>query len=255
MGARGNTIITLSTTIKPGEKLPETVELTTDDPANNVDSFAGKDEQDLVNELFGKVVESVSPTKPIQRVNPQHGHCITDALGLSNNAWCVTNSDNPYSERRCKAPGDIDVILCEPDGYQRAIAMEVKAVLKRGAEHNKLAKLEKGCRQAEGLLCMGFHQVYIGVVIELYGRHDKSSQNTLTRQGQQGSESIEIVKDKLREFSLSKSIGILIVEAVQLGGLDRRAFGRVTVSNIRPAEAHLHQSARATEIARGLLSQ
>ncbi|MFY8001423.1 MAG: hypothetical protein ACOVSW_22715 [Candidatus Kapaibacteriota bacterium] len=252
MSQRGNTIITLGVTFKKGERLPESVVLTEDNQVNNHNSFFDKDERELVNDLFGESMQQLSAMSPPQLTKSTYRRLMTDKLGLSENAWCATNSNNPDFVPGNKLPGDIDVLLCEPFEFSKAIAIEVKAIREQGGKANKLNKLEKGCRQAEGLLAMGFHQVYLAVVVELYGRDDRDNQNMITRQDRKGLMYIQVVEELLREFHLSDAVGILVIEAVQLGGHDYKFSGRVTVNLIRQAEKRLHQTARATEIVKGL---
>ncbi len=251
----GNSIITFTTFFKPGEPLPAQTVVTDDNPIYNENSFEGKPEKELVEELFGVQLKSIHPSLPQQKTVSSYRRLLTKQLNLSENSWCDLNRDNPDFTHGSKLPGDFDVLICEPDDFDKTIAIEVKVIREQEGIIKRLPKLKDACQQAEGLLAMGFHQVYLAVVVEFYGREDTESQNTITRQSQRELAYLRDMEEFLEQFRLSNSIGILVISIVQLGGLDYKHMGRVTIDKIRQAESRISQSERATEIVKGFVSE
>lgn len=251
----GNSMITFTAIFKPGEPLPAKVVLTTDNPNFDEDSFKGKDEKELVEELFGVQVKSTHPSLPPQTTVSAYRHILTQKLNLSENSWCVLNRDNPDFTHGSKLLGDFDILICEPSEYDKTIAIEVKVIREQNGHSKKLSKLKHACQQAKRLVAMGFHQVYLAVVVELYGREDTISENTVTRQSHREFAYLEKMEELLKTFQLSDAIGILFIGIVQLGGLDYKGMGRVTIDKIRQAESRISQSERATEIVKGFISK
>lgn len=252
---KGNSITTFTAFVKPGEPLPEKIVLTNDNPMYNENSFKEKPETELVEELFGVQFQKMHPLLPPKENVSKYYHLLTQQLNLAENSWCALNRINPDFTHGSKLPGDFDVLICEPDQSDKTVAIEVKAIREQEGHLKRLPKLEHACHQAEGLLAMGFHQVYLAVVVELYGREDTVSQNTLARQSHRELAYLENIEEFLQKFRLSNSIGILVIGIVQLGGLDYKNMGRVTIDKIRQAESRISQSERATEIVKGFVSE
>ncbi|MFY7996978.1 MAG: hypothetical protein ACOVSW_00075 [Candidatus Kapaibacteriota bacterium] len=252
---KGNSIITFTAYVKPGEPLPEEIVLTDDNPMYNENSFKEKPETELVEELFGVQFQSIHPLLQPKESVSKYYHLLTRQLNLAENSWSVLNRINPDFTHGSKLPGDFDILICEPDKFDKTVAIEVKAIREQEGRPKRLSKLKHACEQAEGLLAMGFHQVYLAVVVEFYGREDTVSQNTLTRQSHRELAYLENIEEFLQQFRLSNSIGVLVIGIVQLGGLDYKNMGRVTIDKIRQAESRISQSERATEIVKGFVSE
>lgn len=82
--------------------------------------------------------------------------------------------------------GDIDVLLCDPDRAEHAVAYQIKRVKFgidqiRAGKPNKLSEFRKLVQQANLLVEMGFWQVYAYVVIVVDTREQNSGR--LTYQG------------------------------------------------------------------------
>ncbi len=67
--------------------------------------------------------------------------------------------------------GDVDILLIPPDGPDQATAIEVKRLKIRDGSANKLHEFKKGVRQANSLEEIGFHQVYLYVLVAVDSRN------------------------------------------------------------------------------------
>lgn len=137
-------------------------------------------------------------------------------LSISTSAKFNTEIRDPFIVNSNRKPGDIDLLVCEINSPNRAIAIEFKKVKARvvgGAEKiNKLENSGNACGQVKGLHKVGFSQTYYGVIVIVDGR-EYTEQNFFSRS----------ISDKnyrrIVEFTgglgLSEEVGVLYIEVVQ----------------------------------------
>ena len=127
------------------------------------------------------------------------------------------NTRQPIIENTNVKPGDIDILICGAEKPQYAIAIECKRVKVEvntidNDKINKINDIIEGIKQANSLHKMGFHNTYLGIIVEIDGRN-KVSCNTISR-GFSNNTYIRIYNFPQRE-RLKKEVGIIFIEIIQ----------------------------------------
>jgi hypothetical protein len=115
------------------------------------------------------------------------------------------------------APGDVDVLVSNPEFPERAVAFECKRIKVKPEtfetiQPGKMQDLKKGVRQANGLLELGFHQSYLFVCVQIDGR-ERHEYNFAGR-GLSGP-LVKAIYDSLKGLELLPSVGLLAAEVMQ----------------------------------------
>jgi hypothetical protein len=138
--------------------------------------------------------------------------------GMSNRQ-CVLLDTAPGNYR-----GDIDVLLCDPDQPEHAVAYQIKRI-KFGIDQirvgrpNKLSEFRKLAQQANLLIEMGFWQVYAYVVIVVDAREQNSGR--LTYHGL-SPKLKSLVDQEISLEQLNPRVGLGILDFTQ--PMDRKPF-------------------------------
>ena len=116
------------------------------------------------------------------------------------------------------AGGDIDVLLVSPGWPSEATAIEVKrirfgaAAFRTGGQPNKLHEYRKGVSQANRLHCLGFHQVYLYVLVVVDSR--EKNQGRVSYEGL-SSEQESVVEATVSLADLHPTVGLVVCTFVQ----------------------------------------
>ena len=130
--------------------------------------------------------------------------------------------------------GDADILLVPPGHPERTTAIEVKRIKVRGPTANRLPEFRKGVRQANRLATIGFHQVYLYIIVVADTR--EQNQGRITFEGL-----LSPLRDQIRQListqHLEKRVGLMHYEYVQ--PMDHEPFGVGTHGGhlVRLAEA------------------
>ncbi|RZJ36539.1 MAG: hypothetical protein EOO51_00020 [Flavobacterium sp.] len=125
----------------------------------------------------------------------------------------------PFTTKN-KKPGDIDLLLVDPNYPEKTIVFEckrVKAVSQadRPTKVNNVEKVKKGVVQAEFYQPLGFHQTYFVIILLDDGRKYKTA-NSIFR-----TTDVEHLKNLWnipQKASLMEDIGIILVKVEQTTG-------------------------------------
>jgi len=125
----------------------------------------------------------------------------------------------PFTTKN-KKPGDLDLILVDPNYPEKTIVFEckrVKAVSQDDmpAKVNNIEKVKKGVTQAEFYKPLGFHQTYFVIILLDDGRKYKTP-NSVFRTTKV--EDLNNLWNIPRQKSLSEDIGIIFVKVEQTTG-------------------------------------
>jgi hypothetical protein len=134
---------------------------------------------------------------------------------------CGFEIKEPLISNHNSLPGDVDVLLFNDNQINESIAIEVKKVKyffnQKGNEKvNKIYDIRDGIGQTKGLLEIGFHQVYLVIIIVSDGRNIKW--NNYIFRGISG-EQFQQVYDFPDRENLNENIGLIFIEIVQPTGL------------------------------------
>lgn len=88
------------------------------------------------------------------------------------------NLESPFTEKS-KKPGDIDILLVDKDSPEKTIAFECKRVkalssISESPKVNGIAKIKGGVTQVQFYKKLGFHQIYLMIILLDDGRHYNS---------------------------------------------------------------------------------
>ncbi len=153
---------------------------------------------------------------------------IFKELRLSENAIWRSCVIEPIVNKSYPKPGDIDILICDNNSPNQAIAIEckrikVKAVSTLDDDVNKIENLKDGISQTKSLLAMGFHQTYLAVIIEVDGRN-RSAFNTAHRGLNPDAtwDGAEKTMRKIYEFPqknrYAQEVGFIFIEVIQPTG-------------------------------------
>ncbi len=158
------------------------------------------------------------------------------------------------SPRMRTAPGDIDVLVCDPDSPEWAVAFECKRVKVPAAgfdthQVSKLRGLRKAGRQVRGLRDMGFSRTFLFVFMAVDGQ-ERLDCNLASR----GPTPVlvESLDQALQPPSIAEGIGFVVLELVQPTSRSLDGIGAMGIRVRHPAIAQ-HQPAELTAALRAFL--
>jgi hypothetical protein len=123
---------------------------------------------------------------------------------------------DPFTVKNEK-PGDIDLLIVDPEEPHKSIAFECKRIKIETLENqetkiNGLRNLELGINQVNNYLKLGFHQTYLMIII-LDDCKNTKSENVMLRSSQFNEESSRY---KLKwPIPLKSEIGVILVRITQ----------------------------------------
>lgn len=148
------------------------------DADNSYNFFHGRDIEESNIDLKYAEIELV--TFLVDRFN----EFLLEVCEIFANGCVLRHLDEPFTNCASK-PGDIDLLLFDKAEPEKATAIEVKILKKKqGNFHidfvDNIEKVREGLDQAEGLTGIGFHSVFIMIVV-LANTSTYSDRNLATR--------------------------------------------------------------------------
>jgi hypothetical protein len=205
-----------------------------DDLSVNEESITDKAEREIVNELF---------------MRPDFRKLLFPELGLRVDSVCHTHVTQPLIDNTQEKPGDIDVIICEPENPNMAVVLECKrvkvtAVNMLDDDVNKINDIKDGASQTKALHRMGFHRTYLAVLIQVDGRNRRDV-NVLYRglnpdatyDGEH--KTLERIYEFPQRSLFEKDVGFIFVEVIQTTGKSFAKMGGICLRlerNAKPLE-------------------
>lgn len=153
---------------------------------------------------------------------------INEFFGNTDTIKTYYGLTEPFTTRN-KKPGDIDLLLVNPNRPDKSIAFEckrVKAVTieNSNAKINNVEKIRNGVIQANKYQSLGFHQSYLMIILLDDGKLSKTP-NVLFR---------ETNKDLLKKMydipwnePLNNDVGIIFIKVNQTTGIDINLSGGI----------------------------
>ena len=146
------------------------------------------------------------------------------------------NIKEPIIKSPYNNPGDIDILIFDKDQPNRAVAIECKMVnveKQPGKDKpNKINKIKKAVKQTKGLLDMGFHKVYLAIIIATYGVNSLNT-NFLSRG--MDVETFQKVYNFQHRENLDDRVGVIFIEIVQPSNNSINLSGVIGVCLEKPA--------------------
>jgi hypothetical protein len=178
---------------------------------------------------------------------------LLNELDLPDCTKFYKNLTKPFITTPYNNPGDLDILLINPDQPQNSIAIECKKVnvFKYSGQDkiNKINKVKKSVKQTKGLLEMGFYNVYLAVIIGTFG--SKHTEANLLYRGI-GEQKFQELYDFPDRENLDSRVGIMFVEVVQPTGNSLNQTGIISLCIDRFAEKQ-EQSKSITENVKSML--
>lgn len=195
-------------------------------------SITEKPEPQLVSELFGD-----------QDVR----NLIFHELALPKDSIYDTHVVQPLIDNPQAKPGDIDVLICERDKPNQAIAVECKRVKVVAAstfddDLNKIQDIKDGAIQTRELRRMQFNRTFLAVLIQVDGRKRKDF-NTVFRglNPRATFDGSQTTLKRIYEFPQSgifhDDVGFIFIEVIQPTGKPFERMGGVCLRIERQARA------------------
>lgn len=184
-------------------------------------------------------------------------HAILEEFVGSVNYDIYPNVQQPIITEPGKKPGDIDILLCNKDTPNKAIAIEckrVKVLVQNDGKQkvNKIQEIGNGITQANGLQSMGFHQSYLLLLVVVDARLKMAEGNIFFKYGNQKETSA--IYEVPMDSSLHHDVGVAYIEIIQPTGKEINKMGQVGICVDKRA-IQLEQSSRLTERIRNYLNQ
>lgn len=184
--------------------------------------ISGPDADNLYNFFHGKEIEESNiDLKCAERglitfLVDRFSEFLLDVCEISANGCVLHHLTEPFTNRANK-PGDIDFLLYDKVEPEKTAAIEVKILKKKQSNFHidfvdNIEKVREGLDQATGLIGIGFHSVFIMIVV-LANTSIYSDRNLATRSID------EINWGKIREeyerYRKEREIGLIGIEINQ----------------------------------------
>lgn len=157
---------------------------------------------------------------------------LFDELGIKPDSFVDCSVTRPVIENPQEKPGDIDILVCDGQVAEHAIAFQCKPVTvtafnQDGDDINKLPDIKDAVFQANKQRNkFGFYKNYLMVIVKAYGR--KRAENSVLFRGPSQGTLKQIYEFPYRE-RLHDDVGIIFLEIVQPTG---KSFNRMVQINI-----------------------
>jgi hypothetical protein len=153
-------------------------------------------------------------------------------------------------------PGDVDVLISNPERPEHAVAFECKRIKVKPEtfdtlQPGKMQDLKKGVRQANGLLRLGFHQSYLFVCVQVDGR--QQHEYNFFGRGLSGP-LVKKIYGFLNTLELLPGVGLVVAEPTQPVEKHIEDAGSVPIKRVRLASPQI-QSAVVTDWVRRNISK
>ena len=129
------------------------------------------------------------------------------------NVFCQLKK--PFITTHNNKPGDIDILLINPQEPAYSIAIECKKVnvtTSLGSDKiNKIDKIKGAINQTESLLEMGFHKVYLAIITGSYGAENTDVNYFYRGMGEQYFHKLYDFPDREK---LDSRVGLIFVEVI-----------------------------------------
>ena len=176
-------------------------------------------------------------------------------MGLSDpqRITILRGQKEPFILKQNSKPGDLDLILFDPQKAENAIAMEVKCVkfkteANQSVTTNKEKLISEGITQVNKYLKLGFHKTYL-LVILLDESWEQAKPNYIFKES--GLENApKLVNPKILK-NLDRNIGLLYMGVRQITSQSVLLNTRVDIRTIQDA-VEMDQNERITEIIKRL---
>lgn len=144
---------------------------------------------------------------------------IKDFFENAKNVKTYFGLSEPFTIKN-KKPGDIDLLLVDPDRPDKSIAFECKKVKaytidEETAKVNNTEKIRHGVIQANKYQSLGFHQSYLLIILLDDGRHSKTP-NILLRNTNM--DQLKRLYEIPWNEPLNNDIGIVFINVNQISG-------------------------------------
>ncbi len=181
---------------------------------------------------------------------------LLNELQIVANPFAAYSVGKPLIEDPQKKPGDIDLLLCDPQTPNCALALQGKRVkvTAEGPDNDKINKLEKlgdAVVQSNGTRDLGFHRTYLAVLI---GADSRLRQQIPVQARLANSGTFQRIYDFPQRDSLHDDVGVVFIEISQPTGKNFDETAIVAVAVDREA-ARLEQRAIMTDKVRKLMRQ
>jgi hypothetical protein len=157
---------------------------------------------------------------------------LLNKLDVSSDAFIARDVARPVIENPQGKPGDIDLLICDGNRADQAIAFQckrvkVKAFNQDDDDVNKLSNITGGVKQANFQRNnLGFHRNYLVILIEAYGKK-RAGNNVLFRGPNQ--ETFKAIYEFPMRESLHSDVGVIFIEISQPTGKSFRKMAVVGV--------------------------
>ena len=228
--ANDSVLLPAGTTLRAGEH----ISFFTDNPSLDEDDVSVPDEATMMNFIL------TSPDRDL----------IVNELGFNSDSFVRCGVARPIITDPAKKPGDIDVLICERERPDRAVALQCKRVKVRDNQRvNKLGNITDAVVQANRQREMGFHRNYLAILVVTDGR--SRTENNVVFRGPTH-ETFSRIYDFTRNQSLHEDVGLMFIELTQPTGKSFRQMNDIGVCIDK--EAHpLQQSQVLTNRIRELM--
>lgn len=146
---------------------------------------------------------------------------LMDELSVDEDSFIAWSVTRPIIENTQEKPGDIDILICEGQSPEHAIAFQCKPVSvvafnQDEDDVNKIPDIKEAVLQANKQRDkLGFYKNYLVIIIKAYGRK-RTGSNVLFRGPT--SETLKRIYEFPQRESLHDDVGIVFIEIVQPTG-------------------------------------
>lgn len=133
------------------------------------------------------------------------------------NVFCQLKK--PFITTHNNKPGDVDILLINPQEPTYSIAIECKKVNVTTSldseKVNKIDKIKGAINQTKGLLEMGFHKVYLAIITGSHGAENTDVNYLYRGIGEQNFQKLYDFPDR---ENLDSRVGLIFIEVIQPTG-------------------------------------
>lgn len=181
-------------------------------------------------------------------MNSPAKNLLLDELSVDEDSFIAWSVTRPIIENTQEKPGDIDILICEAQSPEHAIAFQCKPVSVVAFDQdeddvNKIPDIKEAVLQANKQRDkLGFYKNYLVIIIKAYGRK-RTGSNVLFRGPTP--ETLKRIYEFPQRESLHDDVGIVFIEIVQPTGKSFNKMVQVGVCLDKEA-AVLNQTANLT---------
>lgn len=187
-------------------------------------NYDGLEEDDVTNEGEERIIRWIMASSGRK--------LLLQELGVGLDAFVAFSVRQPVVPVGHFKPGDIDLLICDDNRADQAIAIQCKRVkvkaLSQGQDnYNKVSDITGGVKQANlQRRNLGFHRNYLMIITETYGQQ-RSSNNTLFRGPNQ--QTFSAIYQFPQRESLHPDVGVVFVMVSQPTGKSFKSMSVIGV--------------------------